>query len=345
MRVLVVKLTSMGDVLHLMPALSDLVKAKPNVVIDWMVEDSFSEIPAWHPSVDRVIQVSTRRWRRLKWQNIIEFWRFVKLLRCETYDVVVDAQGLMKSAGFARFAKLKKNGFRAGFSGSSIKESPAARLYHKKVEVAREQHAVERLRQLFFGVFEYAKPSATLNYNLSLPKPTISNQDTVMLFHGTTWASKHLPDNLWREIADLACDDGYKVMLAWGNNDERQRAEWIAENRSDVMVLKRTTLTDLARTISGISGAIAVDTGLGHMAAALGIPCVSIYGSTDSTLTGAVGRHQTLIQSTYQCSPCLQKQCSKLSETVIESPCYKASGANPKLSAMAVWQTLYRQIT
>jgi heptosyltransferase-1 len=165
-----------------------------------------------------------------------------------------------------------------------------------------------------------------------------------MLFHGTTWASKHLPDNLWREIADLASDDGYRVMLAWGNEVERQRAQWIATDRPDVTVLERTTLTDLARTIAGVSGAIAVDTGLGHMAAALGIPCVSVYGSTDSTLTGAVGSHQSLIQSRYACSPCLLKQCPKLTETVLNPPCYNASAANPKLSAAAIWQTLYRQI-
>ncbi|MFT6408170.1 MAG: heptosyltransferase-1 [Arenicella sp.] len=334
----------MGDVLHLMPALSDLVKAKPGVVIDWMVEDSFAEIPAWHPNVDRVIRVSTRRWRSLKWQNIVEFWSFVKELRSETYDAVIDAQGLMKSAGFARFAKLKKDGFRAGFSASSIKESPAARLYHKKIDVAREQHAIERLRQLLAAVFGYVVANAKLNYNLSLPKSAVSNADTVMLFHGTTWETKHLPDELWREIADLACDDGYKVMLAWGNDAERQRAEWIATSRRDVTVLERTTLTDLAGTISGISGAIAVDTGLGHMAAALGIPCVSVYGSTDSTLTGAAGQHQTLIQSSYACSPCLKKQCSRLSQAVLEPPCYKASATNPKLSAAAIWQTLYRQI-
>ncbi|MFT6031595.1 MAG: heptosyltransferase-1 [Arenicella sp.] len=344
MRVLVVKLTSMGDVLHLMPALSDLVKAKPDVVIDWMVEDSFAEIPAWHTSVDRVIRVSTRRWRSLTWTNIQQFWSFVNELRSETYDVVVDAQGLMKSAGFARFAKLKNGGMRAGFSGSSIKESPAAMLYHKKVDVAREQHAIERLRQLFVGVFDYAALTAKPNYNLSLPKPKVNQVDTVMLFHGTTWATKHLPDTLWGEIADLACDDGYTVLLAWGNQVERQRAEWIALNRPDVTVLERTTLTNLAQTISGISGAIAVDTGLGHMAAALGIPCVSVYGSTDATLTGAVGQHQTLIQSSYSCSPCLQKQCSKLSSTVPEPPCYKVTKANSKLSAASIWQTLYRQI-
>lgn len=344
MRVLVVKLTSMGDVLHLMPALSDLVAAHPKVIIDWMVEDSFAEIPTWHPSVDRVVTVSTRQWRSLKWQNIKQFSAFVKSLRSQSYDVVIDAQGLMKSAGLARFAKLNKGGFRAGYSGSSIKESPAARLYHRKVEVAREQHAIERLRQLFSAIFDYTQPKGDLNYNITLPKPAASDPDTVMLFHGTTWATKHLPESLWRDIADLACDDGYKVKLAWGNEVERKRAEWIAESRRDITVLERSNLTDLAQIVSGIAGAIAVDTGLGHLAAALGIPCVSVYGSTDSRLTGAAGKHQTLIQSAYPCSPCLQKQCLKLTEQVLEPPCYKASDGNPKFDAMAIWQTLYRQI-
>lgn len=345
MRILVVKLTSMGDVLHLLPALSDLVASHPSAVVDWMVEDSFAEIPAWHPSVDRIIRVSTRRWRSLKRQNIKEFLAFIKELRSQRYDVVVDAQGLIKSAAFARFAKLRKSGFRAGFSGLSIKESPAAKLYHRKVDVAREQHAIERLRQLFSGVFGYAQPQSALDYRVTLSKPITNEPDTIMLFHGTTWATKHLPDSLWREIADLACDDGYKVKLAWGNEAERQRAEWIAQGRREVTVLERSTLSDLAHSISGIAGAIAVDTGLGHMAAALSVPCVSIYGSTDSRLTGAVGQHQTLIQSTYQCSPCMYKQCPKLNEQVLEPPCYKASEANPKFSAMAIWQTLFRKIT
>ncbi len=345
MRVLVVKLTSMGDVLHLLPALSDLVASNPSVTVDWMVEESFAEIPAWHPSVNKTICVSTRRWRRFKWQYVREFFAFIKELREQRYDVVVDAQGLIKSAGLARFAKLEKGGFRAGFSGSSIKESPAAKLYHKKIDVAREQHAIERLRQLFSGVFGYSQVSSAVDYRVSLPKPVVNEPDTIMLFHGTTWATKHLPDRMWREIADLACDDGYKVKLAWGNEVERERAEWVAQGRRDVTVLERSTLTDLAHSLSGIAGAIAVDTGLGHMAAALSVPCVSVYGSTDSRLTGAVGRHQTLIQSSYRCSPCMLKQCPKLSEQVLEPPCYKASEANPKLSAIAIWHTLYRQIT
>lgn len=344
MRILIVKLTSMGDVLHLAPALSDLQKHHPEVIVDWMVEGSFAEIPAWHPSVDRVIKVSTRKWRSLKKENFNEFAAFWKELRQESYDVIIDAQGLMKSAVFSRFAKLRKGGVRAGFSGDSIKESPAARLYTKKVVVDRKLHAVCRLRELMAGSFDYLKPQTDLNYGLDLPKTAIDDSATIMLFHGTTWDSKHLPKQLWRDLAELAGEDGYKVKLAWGNDKERQRAEWIAQDLSYASVLPRTNLTDLARTISGVAGAIAVDTGLGHMAAAFNVPCVSIYGSTNAALTGAVGQHQVHIQSQATCSPCLLKQCPKLTEEMIDPPCYAIAEGGIKMGAEAIWQSLYEQI-
>ena len=153
MRVLVVKLTSMGDVLHLMPALTDLKQHHPDAIVDWMVEESFADIPGWHPGVARVIKVATRRWRKLNWRNISEFVSFLKDLRSERYDVVIDAQGLIKSAVLARFAKLSRRGVRSGFSADSIKESPASRFYKQRIVVARQQHAIERLRKLFGGAF------------------------------------------------------------------------------------------------------------------------------------------------------------------------------------------------
>jgi len=342
MRVLVVKLTSMGDVLHLLPALSDLKQQHPGVLVDWMVEKSFAEIPAWHPSVDRVITVSTRRWRHLKWANISEFLIFLKTLRSRRYDYVIDAQGLMKSAVFGRFAKLTKSGLRAGFSGDSIKESPAARLYTKKIVVARQQHAITRLRKLFAGCFEYSESSLDddddINYGIKLNAKSGENQNTIMLFHGTTWPSKHLPDQMWRDLADLIIEDGYQVKVCWGNEVERQRAEWIAKDRSRVQVLPKSDINGLGFELAGSTGAIAVDTGLGHMAAALSVPCVSVYGATDARLTGTAGAHQIHIQTDYPCSPCLLKQCDKLTQQVRLPPCYQ------RLSAASIWQKLYEQI-
>ena len=189
-----------------------------------------------------------------------------------------------------------------------------------------------------------------LDYSLSLPQvdshsSSAQQQDkAIMLFHGTTWATKHLPRQFWRDIAELACDDGYTIKLAWGNDAERQRANWIAEVRPQITVLERSSLSELVNTIAGVKGAIAVDTGLGHMAAALGVPCISIYGSTDASLTGAKGQNQSLVQSQYSCSPCMLKNCPKLDETVTEPPCYIASESNSELSPDAIWRRLKSQI-
>lgn len=338
MRVLVVKLTSMGDVLHLMPALSDLKAAHDEVTVDWLVESSFAEIPQWHPSVDRVLTVSTRRWRKLNRQNIVDFFAAMKRLRKHSYDYVIDAQGLMKSAGIAWFARLNKGGVRAGFSGASIKESPAAWFYRKKVDVPRQQHAIERLRQLLAGVFEY-RLDAALNYDVQLPANSeTASRASILLFHGTTWASKHVPDQLWRELVEVIAEDGYQVQLCWGNEKEQQRAHWIAEGNSNAVVLPKSSLTEVAQTLATASGAIAVDTGLGHMAAALGIPSISLYGSTDASLTGTLGERQWQWQSDYPCSPCLLKQCDKLTEQTTVPPCYKQFAANE------VWQALHQKI-
>jgi len=336
MKILVVKLTSMGDVLHLMPALTDLQRHQPDVEVDWLVEDNFADIPMWHPAVKRVIKASTRRWRKFDQVSRNEYRAFKKELHSQSYDVVVDAQGLIKSAWIARLAKLNNNGFRAGFSGSSIKESPAAWSYKQKVKVGRKQHAVERLRLLFAGIFEY-EFSPILDYGLSLPKRETNNSDTVFLFHGTTWASKHLPDQAWRDLRDQVIESGYKVKLTWGNEVEKERAQWIAQEKEGVTVLPKSSLTSLAQELSTAKGAVAVDTGLGHLSAALAIPCVSVYGSTDSFLTGAWGSNQTSLQSQYACSPCLLRECDKLNAQQSQPPCYDEFSQNK------IWQVLEKQ--
>ena len=335
----------MGDVLHLMPALSDLYKHDSKVEVDWVVEDGFADIPAWHPAVRRVIRAGTRRWRRLNWQNIKEFRCFVKDLRSERYDVVIDAQGLMKSAGLSLFARLKPNGKRVGYCKDSIKESFASRCYTQKVTVNRDQHAILRLRQLFSLAFDYdlsaeSKITRTLNYQIRLPSKASDtlNRRTIFFIHGTTWLSKHLPDQIWRDLLDLVIDDGYQVKICWGNENERQRAEWIAQQNVDVEVLPKLTLTELAKELQNAAGAISVDTGLGHLTAALNIPAVSVYGATNAALTGALGKEQIHIQTNYPCSPCMLKQCDKITNQVDQPPCYLT------LSAAEIWQTLYEKI-
>ena len=343
LRILVVKLTSMGDTLHVLPALTDLVENCPLVEIDWMIEDSFSDIPHFHPSVGRVIPVSTRRWRSLNFANLKEFYRFIKLLRADPYDIVIDAQGLIKSAGLAYLAKLKRNGKRIGFSADSIKEKPAARFYHVDIDIAKNLHAIDRLRQLFAYGFNYPVPTSKANYSINVQKPSTQPADnpelaTIFFFPSTTWDSKHIPDSIWCELSVLALGQGYQIKISWGSPKEKIRAEQIADQRSAITVLPKLALSELASQLSTASGAIAVDTGLGHLAAGLGIPTVSVYGATDAKLTGAIGDCSSLLQTDYACSPCFLKQCDKLNQVQKTPPCYAT------ISAERIWAALTEQI-
>lgn len=341
MKVLVVKFTSLGDLLHLMPALSDLRCHYGDVQVDWMVEDSFSEVPGWHPVVERTIPVSTRRWRKPRWRVVNEFLAFTRDARQDCYDWIVDAQGLMKSAAFSRLARAQRRGRRLGFSAASIKEKPAARLYDVKVDVATGQHAIDRLRQLFAQGFGYPVPDTPPDYSLELPPaPAVAGKRrSIMFFHGTTWNSKHLPEQQWSDLADLVVQDGFEVKVCWGNETEKQRALRIAKQNNGVSVMPRSSLTEIAVELQRSAGAIAVDTGLGHLAAALSIPGVSVYGATNASLTGTMGRNQLHLQTAYPCSPCLLRDCDKLAPEQSDPPCYQS------LSAPEIWHKLSGQIT
>ena len=343
-KVLIVKMTSMGDVLHALPALEDLAEHVPELSVDWMVEESFSDIPSWHPLVDRVIPVATRRWRRWSRANYGDFRAFLKSLRKVPYDYIIDAQGLMKSAAFARLARLVPGGQRIGYSGDSIKESPAAWLYSNKVAVSRDEHAVERLRLLICGAFDAQTPEIRRSYSIKTSFDTkegaqnrLIAKKSVFLFHGTTWATKHLPETLWYRIAERVLNNGYTPVLTWGNDIEHQRAQRIAEHVEGAVVLPKSSLTQLAAILCDASGAIAVDTGLGHLAAALDVPCVSIYGATDPALTGTYGRFQMQLQAEIVCAPCLSKTCSELGDGVTEPPCYAT------FAVESIWQSLVHQ--
>lgn len=326
----------MGDALHLLPVLTELQKQLPDIKVDWMIEESFAEIPHWHPVVDRVIPVATRRWRKIQPANISQIRTFLNTLRTTAYDVVIDAQGLMKSAVFARLARIKPGGRRIGFSGDSIKESPAAWLYKETFAVARKQHAIARLQKLFSQSFKLSECSDTLDYGLTrqLKRSDVAQPNTIIFLHGTTWPAKHLPPLQWRQLRDKAIQAGYRVLLPWGNDTELVRAKWIAQNHPNVEVLPKLSLGELKEVLSDCSAAIAVDTGLGHLAAALGVPAVSIYGATDAQLTGAMGENQIHLQTQYQCSPCLLKECDKLKNDQHDPPCYLSLGVD------SIWNRL-----
>ncbi|MFJ4155035.1 lipopolysaccharide heptosyltransferase I [Pseudomonas sp. NPDC090233] len=309
MRVLIIKTSSLGDVIHTLPALTDAAHAIPGIRFDWVVEEGFAEIPSWHPAVDQVIPVAIRRWRKNIWQTIKsgEWKAFKQRVRAQKYDLVIDAQGLVKSAWLTRYIKAPV----AGLDRYSAREGWASRFYDRRLSVATGQHAVERVRQLFAMALAYDLPEGIGNYGLDLDRLQLPPAAPYVVFlHGTTWATKHWPEAYWRELAERLGRRKLQVRLPWGNPAEKARAERIAQGLNNCQVLPKLNLAGVARVLAAAKACVAVDTGLGHLAAALDVPTISLFGPTNPGLTGAYGRVQVHQASDFPCAPCLQKKCT-----------------------------------
>ena len=309
MRVLIVKTSSLGDVIHTLPALTDAARAIPGIRFDWVVEEGFAEIPGWHPAVDQVIPVNIRRWRKQLWQTFKngEWRQFKARVRERSYDLVIDAQGLLKSAWLTRYVKAPV----AGLDRYSAREGWSSRFYDRRLSVALGQHAVERVRQLFALALAYDLPDGLGDYGLDLSRLDLPPTAPYVVFlHGTTWDTKHWPEAYWRTLAERMDQHRLKVCLPWGNPVEKARAERIAQGLAHCQVLPKLNLAGVARILAAAKACVAVDTGLGHLAAALDVPTVSLFGPTDPGLTGAYGRAQVHLGSDWPCAPCLQKTCT-----------------------------------
>ncbi len=353
MRILIVKVSSMGDIIHTLPAVTDAARTKAGLRFDWVVEEAFTEIPTWHPAVGRVIPVAMRRWRKQLFRTIRsrEIGQFRKDLKSVHYDLVIDAQGLIKSGLVSRMAR----GLTVGLSNSTIREPLATLFYNKKYSVATDMHAVQRVRELFARTLNYRFDPSEIDYGIggALRRSAGSEDDElpgrprIMLLHGTTWPNKHWPRAYWMDLAARAVDHGYDVLLPWGDREERERATAIAGVRPEVRVLPAMSLTELAQEMSRVSAAVAVDTGLAHLAAALDVPCITLYGPTNPVLSGTWGRNQLQLQSSLGCAPCMKRRCEYAGQPVpdvaagqrlmVVPPCFSSNppaGVFEKLEAM-----------
>lgn len=334
MRVLIVKTSSMGDVIHTLPALTDAVKAIPHLRFDWVAEEAFAEIPAWHPAVDQVIPIAWRRWRKQlrSPETKQEFKAFVKRLRERDYDLVLDAQGLVKSALLTRVAK----GRSAGLDWSSAREPMASVLYQKSCKVSFYQHAIVRMRSIFANLLNYDLPHSVPDYGVPRSQflETESAQDYLVFLHGTTWKTKLWPEQHWSKLAALAADQGLAVKVLWGNAEEEARAQRLAQSAQNIVVLPRQDLKGSAKVLANARAVVAVDTGFAHLAAALDVPGVSFYGPTNPDYSGALGRNQICLADNFPCSPCLKRDCTYQGRTNAEPACF--SGITPE----KVWANL-----
>lgn len=306
----------MGDVVHTLPALTDAARADPAVRFDWAVDEAFADIPAWHQNVDKVFPVALRRWRRgLKSAaGRVEVKTFLRNLRSQSYDVVIDLQGEFKSAFVARLAK----GQRYGYDGASAREWGAHAIYQNKFEVPKGIHSMARMRKLLAQALSYSYDESSIDYGIQsqrLPPPPPLKKPYVVFVHNTSWESKNWPESYWRELAERVAGAGFSIVLPWGSEAERERAARIAGAEPSRIVLPKLSISEKASIIDGAAATVGLDTGLSHIAAALGVPSVTLYGATDPNLCGAVGAHQVHVQSTFECVKCHQTKCSFVNST------------------------------
>lgn len=284
----------MGDIIHTLPAVTDATLAFPHIQFDWVVEEAFTEIPKWHRQVQQVIPIGLRRWRK-KLPSAIqtgELKRFCKQLRERSYDFVLDAQGLIKSAITTRLSR----GYRLGMDKHSVRENLACLAYQQTFSVPWQQHAMTRLRQLFSQALNYPLPSTPPHYGIDKEKWCQSKlelpKDYILLIPNTSCLTKQWSYHSWCLLIKEVTQWGMNVFIPWGNAVEKENAQRLTQKSVLSHVLPFLSLNEIAAVIADAKMIIAVDTGLSHLAAALRVPSIVLYGPTNPLWIGTVGPQQ-----------------------------------------------------
>lgn len=292
MRILLVKTSSLGDVIHSLPVATDLARRFPGLTLDWVVEESFGDLPRLHPAVRRVLPVAVRRWRTqlLAPATWAEMRDFRTALTAETYDAVLDIQGLLKSGLIAAQARLAVGGHRYGYSRDAAREGIASRFYDRSFDIPRELHAVERNRRLAAAAFDY-RPDPAPDYGIRaepLAADWLPRRDYAVLLTATSRVDKLWPEPDWRALGTALIASGLTCVLPGGSAPERQRAARLVGALGRAIAAPALGLAEMARLIQGARLVVGVDTGLVHLAAALGRPTLGIFAASDPALTGVL---------------------------------------------------------
>jgi heptosyltransferase I len=279
----------MGDVIHNLPVVTDLVRAFPDITIDWVTEAPYAPLVALHPGVSRVLPVGLRAVKKKWWAP--QAWRELAedraRIRETKYDLAIDTQGLIKSALVARWARCPV----VGYDRTVAREPAAARWYQHHYIVPRDQHAVKRNRQLAGMALGYT-PAVAVDYGIQAqtPRPAwLPSAPYAVLLHATSRTNKQWPRADWVSLATRLQKHGIRVVLPWGNDAERALSEDIGKTLTHAMVPPPMSLDIAATMLAGAVAVIGVDTGLAHLAVALGRPTVGLYVTTEPSLTGLYG--------------------------------------------------------
>jgi heptosyltransferase-1 len=286
-RILLVKTSSLGDVVHNLPVVSDIAAAFPGAEIDWVVEEAIAPLAELHSSLHRAIPVAVRRWHASGWQP--PTWReiraFIATLRAVRYDAVIDTQGLFKSAFITRFARGRRYGL-----GWRASREPLFPFYHRTFHVPRAVHAVDRNRRIAATALGYQEP-ARIEYGISVranASKIVAGRYAVLL-HATSDRAKLWPEEHWIELGRALAREEMRAVLPWGSVVEQARSERLKQEIPGAVVPARMGVAQLASLIAGARAAVGVDTGLTHLAGALGVRTVGLYVATDPALTGLRG--------------------------------------------------------
>lgn len=289
MRLLLMKTSSLGDVIHNLPVVSDIKRHFPDATVDWCVEENFAAIPRLHPGVNKVIPVALRRWRKrlLSAATWREMAASKTQLQANTYDLVIDTQGLTKSALLCRLS----HGPVAGYAADSAREPYAASHYQKNFSIAKSAHAVTRNRQLVAAALGYSDDAAP-DYGITAASTAaawLGAKKYVVLLTATSRDDKLWPETHWIALGQSLLAQGLQLVFPSGSARERERAQRLAAALPGAIVAPPLQIPELASLLAGAAAVVGVDTGLTHLAVALKTPTIALYTATDPGLTGVFG--------------------------------------------------------
>lgn len=336
MRALLVKVSSLGDLTHALPAITDAKQALPDITFDWVVDEAFKQVPMLHPAVDRVIPTAHRRWKKKLFKSLPEILSTLKKIRTLNYDKVIDGQTSFKAAIITSLTR----GYKCGPGWYSSREKGVQFAYNECFTVDKEQHAIDRLRQLFAFSLGYPLPETKPDYGIDLSRLVKPNLDLpkeylVFILNGS-WESKTYPISYAFELVNIVKD--VPIYLSWGNEKEYQRSKRIAQCRPHVHILPKLSVLELMSILKEARGVLSVDTGPAHLTAMLGTAQVTLYGSTDPFLIGTVGENQHHYMAPYTCLKCYKTKCPLADADQISPVCFS------HLTPIRVAQAIEREL-
>lgn len=285
MKILIVRVSSLGDVVHNMPMVADILQHYPQAQIDWVVEEAYVSLVRLNRGVRRIIPFALRRWRKSLFsrETQTELGAFRDALRQEAYDFVFDTQGLFKTGLVMRMASLAPQGGRVGLANATEGSGYEAisRIFHTmSVPVPAHTHAVQRARLVAAAALDY-EASSPADFNMQAPDVSKANclpsVPYAVFFHGTARDTKRWNEASWVRVAQGVNARGLPVLLPWGSEQEKHAAQRLAVQMNNAIVLPRLSMMEAVVLAQRAALAIGVDTGLTHIAAAFRRPTIELY--------------------------------------------------------------------